>query len=38
VGYDLNTLLGRTISAVMDTITILLTFFIAKNCSTAGWG
>jgi len=31
VGYDLNTLLGRTISAVMDTITILLTFFIAKK-------
>ena len=31
VGYDLNTLLGRTLSAVMDTITILLTFFIAKK-------
>lgn len=31
VGYDLNTLLGRTISAVMDTITILLIFFIAKK-------
>ncbi len=31
VGYDLNTLLGRTMSAVMDTLTILLTFFIAKK-------
>ncbi len=31
VGYDLNTLLGRTMSAVADTITILLTFFIAKK-------
>lgn len=31
VGYDLNTLLGRTMSAVMDTITILLTFFVAKK-------
>ncbi len=31
VGYDLNTLLGRTLSAVMDTITILLAFFIAKK-------
>lgn len=31
VGYDLNTLLGRTMSAAMDTITILLTFFIAKK-------
>ena len=38
VGYDLNTLLGRTLSAVMDTLTILLTFFIAKSCSTAGLG
>ena len=31
VGYDLNTLLGRTISAVMDTFTILLIFFIARK-------
>lgn len=31
VGYDLNTLLGRTLSAVMDTLTILLTFFIARK-------
>lgn len=31
VGYDLNTLLGRTMSAVMDTLTILFTFFIAKK-------
>jgi len=31
VGYDLNTLLGRTMSAMMDTITILLVFFIAKK-------
>ena len=31
VGYDLNTLLGRTLSAVMDTLTILLTFYIAKK-------
>lgn len=31
VGYDLNTLLGRTMSAVMDTLTILLTFFIARK-------
>ncbi len=31
VGYDLNTLLGRSISAAMDTITILLTFLIATK-------
>ncbi len=31
VGYDLNTLLGRMLSAAMDTLTILLTFVIAKK-------
>ena len=30
-GYDLNTLLGRTMSAAMDTLTILLIFLTAKK-------
>ncbi len=38
VGYDLNTLLGRTMSAVMDTITILLTFIVARKLFNRGVG